>query len=117
MVIDNHKNFVNYLCELENSTIASCSADKTIRIFKLSKTNYQVLAIIEAHKGNIWKLEALSDSRIASCSFDHTVKIWNVKTYKLIVTLEGHKKPIYSILKLQSSLSVPQIVDFLGKYT
>ena len=22
MVIDNHKNFVNYLCELENSTIA-----------------------------------------------------------------------------------------------
>ena len=102
MIIDNHKNFVNYLCELENSTIASCSADKTIRIFKLSKTNYQVLAIIEAHKGNIWKLEALSDCRIASCSFDHTVKIWNVKTYKLIVTLEGHKKPIYSILKLQS---------------
>ena len=85
---------MNYLCELDDLCLVSCSADMKIFFYRLSKVDYEILGEIEAHSNNIWKIVKMSDNRIASCSFDHTIKIWNTKTYKLITTLEGHKKPV-----------------------
>jgi WD40 repeat protein len=33
---------------------------------------------------------------IVSASFDKTVKIWDVRTRRLLRTLEGHKEPVRS---------------------
>lgn len=94
-----HSFRVNAIDQLPNSQLISCSVDKTIKIWTITKDSYKCEHTIEeAHSLTILKVISLSNNRMASCSNDKTIKIWSsAPPYNLISTLEGHETRPFSI--------------------
>ena len=72
-------------------TIASCSADKTIRLNAVYSNN-ELLLVLKGHKGAVlqscWAAEG---DRIFSCSVDYTAAVWDLMTGARIKKLSGHE--------------------------
>ena len=60
------------MIELKDGKIASCSYDKTIKLWDL-KTNLCILTL-KGHEEALWSLIELKDGKIAFCSNDLTIK-------------------------------------------
>jgi WD40 repeat protein len=77
-------------------TIASGSADKTIRIW-----NAQTAAparILSGHEEEVLSVSYSPDgTRIASGSADKTIRIWNAQTGALVRILSGHEEQVLSV--------------------
>ena len=59
--------------------LATCSSDRTIKIFEISGEQHTHLADLKGHEGPVWQVvwaHPKYGSLIASCSFDHRVIIW-----------------------------------------
>ncbi|KAJ1556819.1 hypothetical protein HK096_010631, partial [Nowakowskiella sp. JEL0078] len=96
-----------------NLTIASCSSDKTIRIWKPEippnptqkslPMNWACVAVLDdAHKRTIRSIAfAPNGKHLASCSFDSSTAIWEASIdgygYECIATLEGHENEVKSV--------------------
>ena len=81
---------------LNQSTIISCSSDKSIIIW-----NKNPHIIKNAHENKVLKVIVLTNHRFASSSSDCTIKIWKDNSpYNLISTLTGHTDAVPSILQL-----------------
>ena len=104
-----HNNWINYIIQLTNENIVTCSEDKTIKIiFCLNKknkndnnkncfinffnkikqikfnnnnnNNYSILHTLKGHKDSVEKIiEFNYTNDIISCSKDKTIKIWKIK--------------------------------------
>lgn len=70
----------------DGKTLASASADKTIRLSRISEGTVQIL---EGHSDQVNSVSFSSDGKIASASTDNTVKFWS-SDGTLITTLRGH---------------------------
>ena len=68
-----HTGKINSIIEVEN-TIWSCSADKTIRLWK--KDSGECLKILTGHTGPVYSL-ALVGQYVWSISWDKTVILWD----------------------------------------
>jgi len=75
------------LIELKDGTLATGSADTTI---KLWDRNGFCLKIFTGHKGSVLTLIELKDGNLASGSYDNTIKLWNRKG-SCLKTFKGHK--------------------------
>lgn len=78
------------------SYIASCGDDKTVRIFdaKTSKT----LKLLHGHYNIVYSVKfSPSGTLIASASFDETVKIWSSLTGECLRSLSAHTDPVTSV--------------------
>lgn len=111
-----HSKGIRCLCEINNK-LFSCSNDKTIKIWLLSKHTMKLIKTISTHHNAVYKIIKISEDTFASCSEDNTVKIiLSNEPYTVIKTLI-HSHPVYSIIKLTnkdiliSSCSLPSI-DF-----
>ena len=103
ITITGHTSEVNYISQLDNNKLISCSIDNTIKIWSITQSSYQCdYTINNAHNWWIYKVISLTNNRIASCSDDKTIKIWNSNNpYNLIKTLNGHTKWVNSIIQLK----------------
>ena len=72
--ITGHTSNVNSLLLLKDKRIASCSADKTIRIYDPSN-DYHFDQVIERHSSWITSICELDDGTIVSCSKDQSIMI------------------------------------------
>ena len=72
--ISKHTNRVNSLLRLKDGKIASCSYDKTIRIFDPSNS-YQFAQVLKRHSDYIYSICQLEKGTIVSCSLDRTIMI------------------------------------------
>eukprot|EP00009_Paramoeba_aestuarina_P009329 CAMPEP_0201522542 /NCGR_PEP_ID=MMETSP0161_2-20130828/18000_1 /ASSEMBLY_ACC=CAM_ASM_000251 /TAXON_ID=180227 /ORGANISM="Neoparamoeba aestuarina, Strain SoJaBio B1-5/56/2" /LENGTH=308 /DNA_ID=CAMNT_0047921417 /DNA_START=58 /DNA_END=984 /DNA_ORIENTATION=- len=60
-------------------TLATCSSDRTIKIFDVSKGDPEPLHEITGHDGPVWQVSWAHPRFgviLASCSYDRTVRIW-----------------------------------------
>ena len=107
---------VNYLCEFNSETLASCSSDKTIKIWKITQEKLTLITTLTSHNSDVSKVILLSNFRFASSSLDHSVIIWkhNFTNFDEITTLKEEGK-VYSILQLKyKEILVSSSVDFLN---
>ena len=72
--ISEHSSYIFCLLLLKDKRIASCSADKTIRIFDPSN-NYQCDKVLKRHCNLILSFCVLDDDTIVSCSWDLSIII------------------------------------------
>ena len=59
--------------------LATCSSDRTIKIFEVSGENRTPVADLHGHEGPVWQISWAHPkfgTLLASCSFDHKVIIW-----------------------------------------
>ena len=91
--ISKHTNRLNSLLRLKDGKIASCSYDKTIRIFDPSNS-YQFAQVLKRHSDYIYSICQLEKGTIVSCSLDRTIMIGDY-TIK-----NAHDDSIYKVITL-----------------
>ena len=93
---------INYVTIKDDNEFSTCSADKTIKIYKLNEIFIEDEKIINAHDKNITKIIYDNEKRIISCSIDKTIKIWEKKENKFFqnVIIVKQKDSVYSIFLL-----------------
>ena len=72
-----HSNQINFIAQLKNENLISCSSDETIKIYKLFDNNsYKVEQTLNEHKLYVNKVIELNNNCLASSSYDRTIIIW-----------------------------------------
>lgn len=79
-----------------NSGLASCSDDKTIKIYDLRSN--QLLQHYNAHKGRVNEISFHPTGLyMASCSDDSKVKIWDMRKGKALFSLYSHTESVEAV--------------------
>ena len=100
--IEGHTANVHYLCNMKDNKLLSSSADKTIKIWIISKSTYTCETTLEGHYKWVFNVIQLNNLNIASCSLDNTIKIWNGNfPYTNIKTLTGHTHGVTCIIQIK----------------
>ncbi|OAF70732.1 Transducin beta-like protein 1X [Intoshia linei] len=89
-----HSNEVNSIrWNPSGELLASCSDDKTVRIWKNQCTHCLV-----SHEREVYTIRwDSSGHRLASASFDSTIRIWDVNKGVSVHCLALHSEPVYSV--------------------
>ena len=94
--------WVSCIAELPNNDIIAPNRRGTIQIFKLNKSSSKQIKVFKGHSADILSVIILDKSKFATSSYDLFIKIWqSTHPYNLIVTLEGHKVNVYSLIKIK----------------
>ena len=101
--INEHENDVNSLCLLRDGRLASCSHDKTIKVFSLQ--TFECELNILAHSKSVTSISILDNGYLVSSSEDKTIKIWeiNQKNFRLVQTITSHTFWVYKVIQLTGS--------------
>lgn len=101
--ITQHSGFVNCICQIGDVRIASCSGDKTIKIYSL--VTYECEITINEHNDSVFYICTLNDKKLISCSRDLTIKIWEIFdfSYNCVASLEGHSSWITKAIPLRNN--------------
>ena len=121
-IIKDHSDNVNKLCMLLDGRLASCSDDKTIKIYDM-KNNYHCDLTIIGHSDIVMDI-CQSNGHLISCSGDQSIKIWNIFTnsYNCEYTIEdAHNNGIIRVIpltnqRLASYSSEKEIKIWNGNY-
>ena len=86
-----HTSWVYYLLKLKDGRLASCSADKTLKIY--SKDKFEVQLSISHHSDYIHYITQLNNENLLTCSRDKTmaiIKLIDDNKYSIEQKLIGH---------------------------
>lgn len=87
-----HKRSLNHQpdsSELNAQFLASCSDDRTIKLWHLNRG--ECIKTLWGHEGWVQSIAVSPDGNIlASASHDHTLKLWDWQSGECLQTLEGH---------------------------
>jgi WD40 repeat protein len=86
--LSGHELVIRDLEMIDENTIASCSEDKTIKVWDLN--NKKLLYTLEGHGEGVKCIKLLKDGRLASGAYDNLIKLWDLKEKKCVATLKGH---------------------------
>ena len=103
-ILKSHTNVINYLYQLSDGRLASCSNDKLLNIYK--KDSYELQLSIKEHSDWIISFTELNDKRIITCSKDNTMKIFKLideDKYKIEQTLIGHKNGVEKVIEIRKN--------------
>ena len=104
-IINEHISGVHSLLQLFDGRLASCSNDKTIKIYNM-KNNYHCDITITGHTECITYIDQLNDGKLLSCSYDQSIKIWTLFTtsFKCDYTIENaHNGWINKVISLTNN--------------
>lgn len=82
--------------------LATCSSDRTVKIFEVSEDQQTLVATLTGHEGPVWQVawaHPKYGSILASCSYDRKVIIWKETsgTWKQLYEFCEHKSSVNSI--------------------
>ena len=103
--INEYSNYVYCVVLLSDGRLASCSRDKTIKIYNI-KNDYNCDIIIEEHTKDVTYLCQLNNNKLISCSSDKSIKIWSITqfSYECDYTLKkAHNGFIYKVISLTNN--------------
>ena len=86
--LSGHELVIRDLEMIDEHTIASCSEDKTIKVWDLNEK--KLLYTLEGHGEGVKCIKLLKDGRLASGAYDNLVKLWDLNEKKCVATLKGH---------------------------
>ncbi len=89
-----HNDAIEHIKLLSNGNIASCSDDKTIKVWNTS--TWSLAQTLSGHTDWVYQLEEINSNTLASASADRTVHIWNIKT-GAIISIYSAGKPVYTV--------------------
>ena len=102
--LTNHTSYVFYLLKLKDGRLASCSADKTLKIY--SKDEFEVQLSISLHSGYIYYITQLNNENILTCSCDNTmiiIKLIGDNKYNLEQQLIGHSNIVVNAIEIKDN--------------
>lgn len=108
--LEGHQLVIRDLAYIDESTMASCSEDKTIKVWNFMKR--ELLFTLEGHTEGVKCILLLQDKRLASGAYDNTIKIWDLKTLRCDITLEGHTGHVISLIQLGNGKLVSGATDW-----
>ena len=100
--LTNHTSWVYYLLKLKDGRLASCSADKTLKIY--SKDKFEVQLSISHHSDYIHYITQLNNENILTCSRDNTmiiIKLIVDNKYNLEQQLKGHSGFVVNAIEIK----------------
>ena len=106
--INEHISSVLSLLLLKDKRVASCSLDKTIRIYNPSN-DYHCDQVIERHSQCIRSICILEDDTLVSCSFDQSIVIGDYRIKN------AHDKPIFKVIALPNNRIASCSMEFTIK--
>ena len=68
-----HECSIYYLTKLNNGILASCSQDKSIKLFNIERNNYKILRTLNYHEREEFKIIELKNNNLVSCSNDKSI--------------------------------------------
>ncbi|KAI0987331.1 hypothetical protein GJ496_004060 [Pomphorhynchus laevis] len=103
-----HEDMVHDAClDFYGARLATCSSDRTIRIFDVSiedASKHPILDHLKGHKGPVWQVcwsHPIYDSLLASASQDGTVRIWQEisgrSSWIQSFEYKGHKSSVNTV--------------------
>ena len=89
---------VTGLAALRDGTLASASANKTIRLWDVGART--CVATLTGHTGRVCALAVLPGGLLASGSTDSTVRLWDTVRHTCVGVLAGHGGPVTALATL-----------------
>ena len=101
--INNHTDFVIALCLTQDKRLASCSYDKTIKIFNLKTLHCDIT--ITGHNHWVTFISLLHDGSLVSSSFDGEIRVWKIKEnfYLCIQSVLAHQSSISKVIQISGN--------------
>ena len=84
LIIKEHNGGITYIFQLSTGMLATCSKDRTIKIFYIKNNNYDVFQILNNHKESVNKMIELNNKKLVSCSRDSSVMFYSNNNDKYI---------------------------------
>ena len=96
-----HSKDINSAIQLSDERILTCSEDNTMKVIKLTDDNkYIIESSLESHDNEVLNAIEIKNNEIISVSLDKTLKVWDLKTFKVITTIE---EECVNIIKINES--------------
>ena len=73
LIIKEYKSTVWCITQLSSGIIATCSSDKTIKLFNINGNNYNILQTLNYHTDKVYKIIELKNKYLVSCSYDKSI--------------------------------------------
>ena len=111
-ILNEHNKWINCLINIKPNHFASCSGDRSIKIFSGDqKDNFKCLLKIDnCHYDYILFITQLNNNNLVSCSTDSTIKIWEINieklNYKLLIILNKHEGDVWKVFELNKTLNL-----------
>ena len=103
--IKEHSDYVHSLLLLSDGRLASCSDDKTIKIYNINN-NYHCDITLKGHTDYVTYISELDNNKLISCSYDSSIKIWSItqSSYQCDYTINNaHNDYIYKVISLTNN--------------
>jgi len=82
----------------DGRSLASGSADRTVRVWKLDDIDEPVSTTIDGHTDRVGAVAFSPDGRVlASASQDRTIRLWNAATFEPLAVYVGHDAEIVGL--------------------
>ena len=78
ITIKEHDSHVYCIIQLSCGLLASCSDDKTIKLYNINGNNYTVMQTLNDHTDTVFHIIELKNKKLVSCSSDETIKFYNI---------------------------------------
>jgi len=76
LIIKEHEDWVRFIIQLNSGIIATCSYDKTIKLFNIKGNNYNIIQTLNDHTGRIYKIIEIENKYLVSCSSDKSIMFY-----------------------------------------
>jgi WD40 repeat protein len=108
-ILDGHNDIINDLELISDKFLASCSDDKTIKIWNLSdignkKQRNLLINTLEGHESGVICVKYFNNDVLLSGGSDNLVIMWDLIEYKMRYKLSGHLDWVYCLEILSNNL-------------
>eukprot|EP01059_Diplonema_ambulator_P002417 TRINITY_DN12066_c0_g1_i1.p1 TRINITY_DN12066_c0_g1~~TRINITY_DN12066_c0_g1_i1.p1 ORF type:complete len:854 (+),score=318.89 TRINITY_DN12066_c0_g1_i1:32-2563(+) len=104
-----HETDIYGVCFSPNAEmVASCSKDKTVRVWGVNKTALRLMVALKGHRKRVHCVKFSTHEKVvASGGGDNTVKLWSVNAGEgCLKTFQGHAAPVLDLAFINKGLQI-----------